>query len=184
MSKLFLSVLTCFLIITCTIVSAQTRVSYDKSNEMDFGSYKTYKINKLDVKTYPEFEPKKEGLNTLVFEIEKQMNGLGFSQAVTDAPDLLLNIGVVITPVERTRETGLRDAPLYGGQRNYHWEREEVVFYKYAEGAVTLDLVDVEKNELIWQVVSKDALEKKREKNKKKIEKAVKKIFKKFPVQE
>ena len=71
----------------------------------------------------------------------------------------------------------------YIGQRNYHWEAEEIVYYTYSEGTVTLDLVDLKNDELIWQAVSKGALDKKREKNNKKIAKAIKKLFKKFPKQ-
>lgn len=162
-------------------VSGQTLVSYNKADEADFNSYKTYKINKLQVDSYEEFEPKREGLSLLIFEIEKQMNARGYTNTSGDDADLLINIGVLIRKVERKRETTVNDAPQYIGQRNYHWESEVVTYNTYPEGTITFDLVDVAKNELIWQAVSKGALEQKREKNKKKIERAVKKLFKKFP---
>ncbi len=68
------------------------------------------------------------------------------------------------------------------GQRNYHWESEEIVIGHYKEGTVTLDLVDANKNKMIWQAISGGVVSEKREKNKKKIVRGVQKLFKKYPV--
>ena len=104
-------------------------------------------------------------------------------EKVSENPDLIINLGINITKEEQTMETDIRDAPRYIGQRNYHWESEEIVIRRYTEGTVTLDLVDATENEMIWQAVSTGTLEKKREKNKKKIVRAAQKLFKKYPVQ-
>ena len=170
----------CFLLFTL-FGHSQTLVSYNKNEDVDFSKYKTYQIYSLDVKNIPEFEPKKTGINLLIVEIHKQMTARGYKK-VTESPDLMINLGITITAEVQTRETDIRDAPRYTGQRNYHWESEEIVVRKYAEGTVTLDLVDNGKNEMIWQAVSAGALSEKREKNKKKIVKAVQKLFKKYPV--
>jgi len=114
-------------------------------------------------------------------EIHEQMAARGYEK-VSENPDLIINLGVSITEKEQTRETDIREAPRYIGQRNYHWEVEEIVIGHYKEGTVTFDLVDANKNEMIWQAVAAGALEKKREKNQKKITKVVKKLFKKYPV--
>lgn len=163
---------------------SQTLISYNKSEDIDFSKYKTYQIYGLDIKNTPEFEPKRSGLNLLIVEINNQMNARGYKK-VKDNPDLIINLGVLIIKEVQTRETDFRtDAPKYIGQRNYNWESEEVVVRKYIEGTVTLDLVDTNKNELIWQAVSAGTLSKKREKNEKKIVKSVQKLFKKYPVPE
>jgi len=161
---------------------SQILVSYDKADDTDFTAFKTFQVYSLDVKSYPEFKPNEEGLNLLISEINKQMELRGY-QKVKESPDLLINVGVVITKEQQTRETDLRDAPAYIGQRNYHWESEEIVVGTYIEGSVILDIVDTSTDEMIWQAVSKGVLaEKKREKNKKKIAKGVEKLFKKYPV--
>ena len=55
------------------------------------------------------------------------------------------------------------DAPRYIGQRNYHWESEEVVVNRYKEGTVTVHFVDRQTNKLVSEgiasavVVEKDA---------------------------
>ena len=160
---------------------SQILVSYDKSEGVDFSKYNTYQIYSLEVTSIPEFEPKKTGLNLLIGEINMQMVARGYEK-VSENPDLIINLGVDITEEEQTRETSIREAPMYIGQRNYHWSSEEIVIGRYKEGTVTLDLVDTASNEMIWQAVASGVLEKKQEKNEKKIVKVVKKLFKKYPV--
>lgn len=163
------------------LVFSQTIVSYDKAKDVDFAKYKTFQIYSLDVKSIPEFEPKKSGLNLMLVEIIENMESRGFVK-VTENPDLIINLGISIVSKEQTRQTDIRDAPLYMGQRNYKWESEEVVVGTYTEGTVTLDLVDAQSEKMIWQVVGASVLSEKREKNRKKVIKGVNKMFKKFPV--
>jgi hypothetical protein len=163
------------------MVFSQTVVSYDKAKDVDFTKYKTFQIYSLDVKSIPEFEPKKSGLNLLLVEMIKHMESRGFVK-VLENPDLIINVGVSIVSKDQTRETSIRDAPMYMGQRNYKWEAQEVVIGSYTEGTVTLDLVDTKNEKMIWQVVGASVLSEKREKNRKKVIKAVKKMYKKFPV--
>lgn len=178
MSKYILAL--CFLWISSA--SGQVLVSYNKTDDTDLAGFKTFQVYSLDVKSYPEFEPNKEGLNLLITEINKQMEMRGYTK-VKENPDLLINIGVVISKEQQTRETDIRDAPAYIGQRNYHWESEEIVIGTYTAGSVALDIVDTSTNEMLWQAVCSAVLaEKKREKNKKKIVRGVAKLFKKYPV--
>lgn len=177
------TVIVFLLLIAPVFAQSQILVSYNKADDVDFSKFKTFQVHDFEVKNIPEFEPKKEGLNLLIAEINKQMSFRGY-QKVTKDPDLIINIGVTITAEVQTRDTDFRrDAPMYIGQRNYHWESEEIVVRNYIEGTVTLDIVDNRENEMIWQAVSQGTVSKKREKNKKKIVKAVQKLFKKFPVE-
>ena len=174
------TVFTLFFLFFILYGQSQNLISYDRSEGVDFSKYKTYQIYSLDVKNIPEFEPKKTGLNMLLEEIHKQMVARGYEK-VNENPELLINLGVTITAEVQTRETDIRDA-RYMGQRNYHWESEEIVIGHYKEGTVTLDLVDANKNKMIWQAISGGVVSEKREKNKKKIVRGVQKLFKKYPV--
>jgi hypothetical protein len=160
---------------------AQVLVSYNKAPKIAFKKYKTYQVYGLNIKTIPEFEPKKESINFLISEIGKQMAARGY-QKVKENPDLILNIGVVISSEQKTRQTDIRDAPIYMGQRNYHWESEEIVVQNYNAGTVILDIVESENNKLIWQAVSKGMISGSIDTNRSRITKAVKKMFKKYPV--
>ena len=174
-------VLILLLVAVPNLGNSQTLVSYNKTDNVDFTKFKTYQVYELDVKSIPEFEPKKEGLNLFIGEVFKQMNSRGY-QKVKENPDLLINLGVTLSREKQTRETSIQEAPRYMGSRNYHWESEEIVVRNYVSGTVTLDIVDNHKNEMIWQAVAKGVVEKKQEKNKKKIVKVTEKLFKKYPV--
>ena len=160
---------------------SQLLVSYNKASEVDFKKYKTFQVYGLNVTTIPEFEPRKEGLNFLITEINGQMVARGYKK-VNANPDLILNIGVVVSAEQKTRQTDIRDAPRYMGERNYHWESEEIVVQNYNEGTVILDVVESENNKLIWQAVSKGMISGSKDKNNIGITKAVKKMFNKYPV--
>ena len=95
--------------------------------------YKTFKIVKLDIKTMPDFEPKKEGISQFMQEVTNKMQERGF-RPTDDNPDLLINFGITIQEQAQTRETTIRDAPRYIGQRNYHWEAEEIVLVIITRG--------------------------------------------------
>ena len=54
---------------------------------------------------------------------------------------------------------------------------------KYQEGTATIELVDAQRNELVWQGTTTSVLPKVRTKATKQIEKAVETVFEQFPVQ-
>jgi len=66
------------------------------------------------------------------------------------------------------------------GQRNYHWEVQEVPVGTYKVGTVSIDLVDTEQNKLVWSESERDVINKSTKKVRKRIDKGVKKIFRKF----
>ncbi len=174
---------TVFLLLFPLLMFSQTLVSYDKLEGVDLSKFKTFQIYSLNVESIPEFKPKKEGLNLMLEEIIKQMTSRGFVK-VKENPDLIINLGVSIIAKLNTRETDIYDAPYYMGQRNYHWESEEIVIGSYKEGTVTFDLVDNQNETMIWQVMRSGVLLEKIEKNKKRIIRGVKKMFKKFPLKQ
>jgi len=108
------------------------------------------------------------------FELESR----GLQQG--ENPDLAVNIGVVIEEEVQTRETDYRDI-RYMGQRNYHWEVEEVVVGVYKVGTISVEMVDTEADNAVWEESSSNVLRK--QKNaRKRIDKGVARIFKKFDV--
>jgi hypothetical protein len=171
----------CLLFVLPFLSNSQLLVSYKKDPKVNFKKYKTYQVHSLNVKTVPEMEPRKESINFLLNEIGKQMNARGY-QKVNENPDLMLNIGVVISAEQKTRQTDIRDAPTYMGQRNYHWESEEIVVHEYHAGTVVLDIVDAAQGKMIYQAVTKEVISPSTDTNKTRIIKAVKKQFKNYPV--
>lgn len=181
MKKVIITLL--FAVVPMLYVSSQVKVTYDRSNSIDFTAYKTYQIITPEISENSEYKASKSNIELLVNEVGNQMTLRGCKK-VTENPDLIINIGINIESKNQTRETSFREAPKYMGQRNYHWESEEVVVSEYIEGSVALDFVDAERNKMIWQVNSSRVLSEKSKNNEKLIIKTVKKIFKKYPVPE
>ena len=156
------------------------RITTDQIEGTSFLGYETYNFYEIEYQHYDSLPYNKESMDFLLGEIRKQMLNKGF--AISDHPDLYLNVGVVVKEQQQTRETDPRFDMNYMGQRNYNWEREEVVTGIYEEGAITIDFVDAENNRLIWQGSAVGILTNDVEKMKKRAAYAIEKIFNKMPL--
>ena len=110
-------------------------------------------------------------------EIAKEMEERGVQES--KIPELLLNLGITVEEKVQTRETNIHDMH-YMGQRNYHWEVEEVPMGTYEEGTLSIDFVDVSEDEMVNQVVVTEVLTKNDKKMEKRIKKMISKTFKKL----
>ena len=153
-------------------------VNIDKTEEFSLTNYKTFDFVDVDVSGIdsPSFN---ERVGWIRDEISKQLVQKGLTQT-SSSPELLLNIGVVLVEKEQTRETTLMDAPRYMGQRNYHWESEEVVVNHYNEGTVTVDFVDSKTNTRVCEAVASSVVYKKESTARKNIASGVKKVIEKI----
>ncbi|MCI1187516.1 DUF4136 domain-containing protein [Hymenobacter sp. DH14] len=159
--------------------SEQVQRTEQKPN-VDFRAYKTYNFMDVTARNGAAFQGLGTGIETLKQAISHEMQRRGYQQS--DSPDLLVNIGVVTQDKVQTRETTLRDAPLYIGQRNYHWQSQDVVVGHYEEGTATVEVVDAAHQELIWQGAVKSILTPNAAKLTKRIDDAVAALFEKYPV--
>lgn len=132
-----------------------------KADGFSLADYKTFDFYKVDASG--ELSPSYlDRVELIKAELARHLGQRGLQQTAS-SPDLLLNIGIVVEEKEQTRETTIMDAPRYIGQRNYHWESEEVVVNRYKEGTVTVHFVDRKTNRLVCEgiasavVVEKDA---------------------------
>ena len=122
---------------------------------------------------------------TGIFELKRavahELEIRGYRQAAR--PDLWVNIGIVTEQKNQTRETNFRfdGAPQYIGQRNYHWQAQDVVIGQYQEGTATVDIVDATRKEQVWQCTT-SILSHKANKSAQQIDQAVATIFKRYPV--
>ncbi|WPP53542.1 DUF4136 domain-containing protein [Catalinimonas niigatensis] len=138
-------------------------------------SYETFNFYDLDVDTPNPEQIDTIRLSMLKNAIENELNARGLE--MSDDPDLWVNIGVLLEDKVQTRETNIREAPLYIGQRNYHWESKEVVVDKYREGTVMLDLIDADSKEMVGQAVASGIVSEDNEKLLQRIEQGVEKVF-------
>jgi hypothetical protein len=91
-------------------------------------------------------------LAALKTEITQQLQKRGLQRGEHN-PDLLVNIGIVISEKVRTRKSATGD-PHYMGQRRYTWDDKQLELGQhYNEGTVTVHLVDRAQNTLVWRGV-------------------------------
>ena len=141
--------------------------------------YQTFNFLEYDVQILVDVERRPENVDHLKAAIARELEAKGLSQS--DNPDLYVNIGVVVKEEVQTRETDIREMQ-YLGQRNYHWEVQEIPIGTYNEGTVNIDLVDAAKNERVWEGSASAVILKNNTKMQKSIDKGMKKAFKKFSV--
>jgi hypothetical protein len=162
--------------------STEQAVQTDQRSNVDFTAYKTY--NFMDEMARNDSTAQGEG--TGVFEVKRavarEMESRGYQRAAQ--PDLWVNIGIITQQKAQTRETNYRfdGAPQYIGQRNYHWQAQDVVVGQYQQGTATVDIVDAARKEQLWQGTTTSILSKKTDKSDRQIDEAVTAIFKKYPV--
>jgi hypothetical protein len=156
------------------------RITTDQPEGASLLGFETYNFYEVEFQSYDSIPYNKESMDFLLDEIRDQMLEKGF--AISDNPDLFLNVGVMVTKYEQTRETDPRFDMNYLGQRNYRWEREEIVTGVYEEGAVIIDFVDVENNNLVWQATAIGLLTDDVEKMRERTSHAITRIFKKMPL--
>jgi hypothetical protein len=146
-----------------------------KAEGFALGNYKTFDFFKVDASG--ELSPSyMDRVELIKAEIARHLNQRGLQQTAA-APDLLINIGIVVEEKEQTRETTIMEAPRYIGQRNYHWESEEVVVNRYKEGTVTVHFVDRQSNRLVCEGIASAVVVEKEEAIRKNIAEGVKKLF-------
>lgn len=170
------------LLLSLTLAScAAEQVQYARPQpNTDFKAYKTYNFMDVTARNDVAFQGPGTGIDALKQAISRELNRRGYRQA--DNPEMLVNIGVVTQDKVQTRETSLRDAPRYIGQRNYHWQSEQVVVGHYEEGTATVELVDAARQELIWQGAVKSILTPNPARLTKRIDEAIAALFAKYPV--
>jgi hypothetical protein len=146
------------LCIACILqVCTPVRVVSTRQNpDVVMDSYRTFNFLDVNFKNEQMGETNQQGIQLLKDALVRELTEKGYRQA--DNPDLGVNIGIVTEDKVQTRKTDIRDAPVYIGQRRYSWKSEEVEVGRYRLGTVTIDIVDMQKNDPVWEGVVQGTL--------------------------
>jgi len=154
--------------------TAQVKTDYDP--QVDFSRFKTW--------TWMEGTPAPDPFSQQRIEdaIEAKLAEKGLVKAEGDEADL-----VVVTHVSVSAEKQV-DVTHFGGYGGrYGWRAGYGSSYVNVRdinvGTLVVDLVDAEKQELVWRGMASDTVANKPQKSEKKIRKAVSKMFNRFPPQ-
>ena len=161
--------------------SPSARISSRLAPGADFTQYKTFDFYQLDASGDTLSTKFSSRTKSMEYAIEQEMKAKGYTRTNTN-PDLLFNIGIVVEEKTQTRQTDFRtDAPRYIGQRNYSWKSEEVTVGTYREGTVTVDLVDRNTNQRVWDGVAREIIPNRDDRVEKAIATGVKLLLKDVP---
>lgn len=155
--------------------------SYSAKN-VDFGQYRTFDFTE-DGQT-GAYSFASEETHVVREEIARQLEKRGLTRSTAN-PDLLVNLDVAVEEKVQTRQTNLVTDPLnYIGQRRFVWRSQEIPVGRYQQGTLTVNLVDRQKNKLIWQGEAEGVLPS----NPKKLQRAIAeggdRLFSQLPAQE
>jgi hypothetical protein len=112
--------------------------------------------------------------------VTAELTQRGYQQSRNN-PDLLVDIGAAVNEKTQTRSTTIYEAPGYTGQRRYRWQSQEVPVGTYEEGTVRIQVVDTQREALVWDVAVASVLNRKKEAASVQLGEAVAKAFVKFP---
>lgn len=152
----------------------------EASEDFNLSDYQTFDFYEVDIDNDSVSQAYMDRVEILKSEITEKFTELGLTQSPSD-PDLLVNLGIVVEDKVQTRETTIQEAPIYIGQRRYHWEREEVVVGRYQEGMVSVHLVDRAKNELVWEGEAEGIVPDDNDKLRRRIDQGVDELFSRIP---
>ena len=179
MKKTLNSVIFYFLL--STSLFAQKVISIEKSASADFSSYQSFRFAKINVESMEVLNAIREGVDKTKAAITNELLQRGIREDLNN-PNLLVNLGFTVSEEVQTRETTLRDAPVYMGTRNYKWESEEVVVDTYLAGTIVIEAIDLTREEVVWRGVVQSVIVSDSDKNSKMINRGMSPVFKKFPV--
>ena len=168
----FLPVLLLFILSSCSSV----RVASDFDKNIDFTKYKTYAYHKngVDKVEISDLDKKR-----ILRSIDEVMATKGFTKS--DNPDILINFF--------TKEREQVDINQFNAGWGYGWGwgwnpwmwGGNTSVYRYAEGTLTIDFIDNNKKELIWQGIGEGTLTKNTNKKDENIKEFVSKILTLYP---
>lgn len=169
------------LLLFLTACSPSIQVNTEPAAGFRLSDYRTF--------AFYEVEASGEGLSPtyqtqvqyIQQEISEQLEARGLTHT-TSEPDLLINLGIVVTEEVQTRETDvISDPPVYVGQRRYTWRSREVEVGRYREGTVSVHLVDNARNELVWRGRAEAILQSREARLQEQIAQGIEEMFQEIP---
>jgi hypothetical protein len=176
----FLLAVTAVTLFACSGISVANTEADPTAN---FSQYKTFGYYKIDASGDTITPTFNQRVRILKEAITGEMTKRGYTFK-EENPDLYVNIGIVASNKVQTRETNWRTDGRYTymGQRNYGWSAGEVEVGRYREGTVTLHVVDVAQNKMIWKGSANGVLPENAQKIPEMAASSMAELFKKFPV--
>ncbi|MGV3541352.1 MAG: DUF4136 domain-containing protein [Rufibacter sp.] len=155
----------------CSAVKISKKEAAPGFSLQNYKTFGFYNENRAANEQYSQY------VQLLQQEISQQLQSKGLTPS-SSQPDLLVNLGLMVTDKTQTRTTHFgQDGPYYTGQRRYTWRSQEIPVNTYQEGNVSVHLVDQKQNELVWQAEVSAVIPNKQEKVKERIKEGIQAMF-------
>lgn len=166
-----LPLLLLFILASCSSI----RVNQDYDKNADFSQYKTYAYHKsgIDKVEISDLDKKR-----ILRSIDETMTAKGFTKS--ENPDLLINFFTQEREQVSVNQFNMGYGWGYGWNPWFYGGRTTSV-NSYPEGTLTIDVIDANKKELIWQGQGEGVLTKNVDKKDEKIKEFVTKILEQYP---
>lgn len=177
MKKISLIALSIVLISSCATI----KVTSDFDKTAPFESYKTYAFTQEAL----NLNINELNRNRLINAVEAQLKAKGFTKSET--PDVLIDMNLVSKTIQTATANTTGGGGYYGPGYRYGYgggfSTTTINYDSYEEGTLFVDMIDVAKNQLVWQgrgvgTLNPDVSAEKREAN---INYAIEQIFSKYP---
>ena len=134
------------------------RITTEADPRADFSRYRTFAF-------YSPLAAEKKGYSSPTSErmkaaVRTQMESRGYAYTADDKPDLWVNINAYMERRTDITSSPFIDYSYYYGYRAHryyyampYWYDRPYV-YRYTEGTVNVDLVDVARNALVWEGIA------------------------------
>ncbi len=168
--KFFSLILITLMLFNCSTI--QTQVDYDR--RADFSSYKTYSFHEKGLQQIKLNDIDK---SRILNAISSNLQAKGFTQ-VTSNPDFIINLSAF------NKDKVDVSYNSYGfGWNWFYFGYNDPIIHQYKEGSLMVDIVDAQKNLLVWQGVASGIYLDKLEIKEEQLPEAINKVLLKFPPQ-
>lgn len=136
-----ITLLSVLFLVVLTSCSSKIKVNYDYDKKVTFEQYKTFAflqkgVNQLKISDLDK--------RRILGAIEEQMLAKGFTKS--ENPDILIN---VFTEEQETVDVTNNNSLNWGW--NPYWSGTSTSVSKHVEGTLSIDFIDAQKKELVWQ---------------------------------
>lgn len=178
--KLFTNIIFMMLVSGLFTACSSIKVTTDYDKGTDFSAYKTYNFV-VEVAEIPMNDLNK---NRLLTSIEKELSAKGLLKS--DDPDLIVDIQLNT----RMEQSATTHSSYYGGYGRRGYRRgggfgtSYTSIDTYVVGTVIINLVDNEKNVMVWQGIGEGTVDFEAKNREEKIEENIAKILNGYPPKE
>jgi len=177
MKRLLLITLAAMVMSSCATI----KVTSDFDKTAPFENYKTFAFTQEAL----NLNISELNRNRLISAVEAQLGAKGFTKSET--PDVLIDMNLVSKTVQTATANTSGGGGYYGTGYRYGYgggfSTTTINYDSYEEGTLFVDMIDVAKNQLVWQgrgvgTLNPDVSAEKREAN---INYAIEQIFSRYP---